>query len=63
MMLAKHTPKPDFDSFVYGMLILYLLQPSKSEPDLDGMYDLGEINGVPEKNWTKSTPYSPAVTR
>ena len=62
-MLAKFAPAEDFDAFVLRRWILFLLQSSKSEPDLDGMYDLGEINGVPEKNWTKSTPYSPAVTR
>ena len=58
--LVKHAPG-DFDSFVHAMWTLFLLQSSKPEPNIDGMYDLGAINDAPEKTWTKSTPYSPAV--
>jgi hypothetical protein len=34
-MLVKFAPTGDFDTFVYGMWILFLLQSSKMEPDLD----------------------------
>jgi hypothetical protein len=57
---VKHAPG-GFDTFVCAMWILFPLQSSKPEPDIDGMYNLRAINDAPEKTWTKSTPYSPAV--
>jgi hypothetical protein len=50
----------DFDSFVLGMWILFVLQSSKLEPDLDGMYDLGTIEfpRIEHQRLQRETPYS-----
>jgi len=59
-MLVKYAPTGDFDSFVYAMWILFLLQSSKLEPDFDGMYDLGTIESprMEHQRLQRETPYS-----
>jgi hypothetical protein len=59
-MLVKYAPRPDFDTFVCGMWILFLLQSSKPEPDIDGKFDLGTVDnpGMEYQRLNRETPYS-----
>jgi hypothetical protein len=58
-MLVRFAPG-DFDSFVNAMWLLFLLQSSKPEPDVDGAYDLGTINDprMEHQRLQRETPYS-----
>jgi len=59
-MLVKHTPKPGFDASVWSMWILFLRCPNNPNPDIDGMYDLGEIDcpKMEHQRLLRETPYS-----
>ena len=48
------------DAHILAMWLLFLFPPSKPTPELDGMYNLGEIGSDASKNWSRVTPYSPA---
>lgn len=51
-------PDPDFDAFLLAMWLMFARAPRQATPDVDGSYSLGEIGTVPEKQWTRLTPYS-----
>ena len=59
-MLVKHTPKPDFDAFVWAMWLSFLRCPTNPNPDIDGMFDLGAIDAPRSVNQRlkRGTPYS-----
>jgi hypothetical protein len=58
--MAKYASPRDFDAFVYGMWILFLLQSSNPEPDIDGKFDLGQIDSprMEHQRLQRETPYS-----
>jgi len=49
------------ESYILSMWIRFLLAPSESKPADDGSFFIGEIGEVATRNWTKTTPYSPAI--
>jgi len=49
----------DREAYIQAMWLLFMFAPSKPAPEPDGMYNLGEIGSVTNKNWTRLTPYSP----
>jgi hypothetical protein len=53
----------DREKYIQAMWLRFLLAPSKPNPELDGFYNLGEIGGDADKNWTRATPYSPTELR
>jgi hypothetical protein len=59
-VVIKRPPPPHDRREVYiaAMWLIYCRAPRKAEPDVDGMYDLSEIGSVPEKNFSRATPYS-----
>ena len=61
-MLVKHKPKlhSGHNAFVQGMWILFLLQSSNREPDIDGKFDLGTIENprMEHQRLQRETPYS-----
>jgi hypothetical protein len=56
----QREPHFDFDAFVWAMWITFCSTPQKPGSDENGFYDLAEIGTVPDKNWSKASPYSPA---
>jgi hypothetical protein len=41
--IAKYQPKPDIDTFLLSMMLMYAKAPKKAEPEIDGSFFLGEI--------------------
>ncbi len=60
---ARMNPRPDFNALVLAYWLMYCRTPQDPKPDVDGMFDIGEVGHAAEKNWTKATPYSPAEVR
>jgi hypothetical protein len=48
------------EAYIHAMWALFLLQSSKPESDLDGMYDLGTIESprIEHQHLQRETPYS-----
>jgi hypothetical protein len=65
MKIIRVEPKFEFDPdrYILAMWLIYRSRPSTAEPDETGAYYVGDCGNVPEKNWTRLTPYSPAEPR
>jgi hypothetical protein len=59
-MSVKYAPKAEFDAFIYAMWLLFLLQSSNPEPDIDGKFDLGTIDNprMQHQRLNRESPYS-----
>jgi hypothetical protein len=58
-VIVKYEPKPHVDAFLFAMYLMYCRAPGKKTAPGEPI-ELGEIGSVPEKNWSKASPYSPA---
>jgi hypothetical protein len=47
--------------YIEARWLLFLATPCRKSADADGRFNLGEVGAIPEKNWCKKTPYSPAT--
>ncbi len=54
----KSQRPPDLDSLLLAYFLMFARCPRTPNPDLDGMYSLGEIGSAPEKDFERLTPYS-----
>ena len=54
--------RPDYDTLIFAMFLLYASRPRKREPDEIGRNFIGDVGDAPEKSWTRPLgPYGPAV--
>jgi hypothetical protein len=58
MIILARQSQPDREAYIQAMWLRFLLAPAKPNPELDGMYNLGEIGSDAKKNWSRATPYS-----
>jgi len=56
--VAKAQKPPDYDAFLTAMLLMFARAPRNPNPDMDGIFSLGEIGQDREKDWERLTPYS-----
>jgi hypothetical protein len=57
-IVPSRPTEPDFDAFVTAMWLMFCRAPRNPNPDVDGMFELGETGEAPEKNFERLTPYS-----
>jgi hypothetical protein len=52
--------RQDREGYTTAMWLLFLLQSSKPEPDIDGKFDLGTVDnpGMEYQRLNRETPYS-----
>jgi len=60
LMKTPRPAQPDFDSFVWGMYLLWASRPSKRNSEPDGSYFIGEITQprLQDQRINRETPYS-----
>lgn len=51
------------EEYIFRYFKMYIRANANPKPDVTGAYLLGDIEDPAPKNWTKATPYSPAVRK
>jgi len=54
---------PDHEAHIAAMWLLFLRMPAKHTPEIDGMFDLGEIGETAAMRFERMTPYSVALPK
>lgn len=51
------------EAHIAAMWLLFLRTPANENPDIDGMFDLGEIGETAPMRFDRMTPYSTALPK
>ncbi len=55
---VEKSPRDAQEAYIAAMFLMFARAPRDPNPDVDGMFELGEVGSTPEKSFERLTPYS-----